>query len=168
MRLTDVFVPRELDDADRAGSAGELDDLQTVGFIWFELLISACYLGMASALVQRALTPRPRRVSDWRPWASRWRRRRCCWRASARMLDGGERDNDALARTLVARYAAQDAIGDAAELAVEVLGGMAFIGSPDVAYLAAASHCLAFHPPSRASAGGPLLDYFAGDLLRIA
>jgi hypothetical protein len=46
--------------------------------------------------------------------------------------------------------------------AVELLGGMAYIGSSNVAYLAAASHAIAFHPPSRASTAGGLLDYYAG------
>ena len=60
-------------------------------------------------------------------------------------------DNATLARTLMARYAAQDAINDAVKVSVEALGGMAFMSSPEVAYFASASGCLAFHPPSRAT-----------------
>ena len=39
---------------------------------------------------------------------------------------------------------------------------LAWIGSPDVAYLAAAAHGIAFHPPSRSSMSNGLVDYFTG------
>jgi hypothetical protein len=45
--------------------------------------------------------------------------------------------------------------------AAAVLGGMAFIESPEIAYLLAATHALAFHPPSRAAAAGPIARYLA-------
>jgi hypothetical protein len=56
----------------------------------------------------------------------------------------------------------QDAISATVNQATELLGGMAYINSSDVAYLAAASHAIAFHPPSRSSVAGGLLDYYAG------
>jgi hypothetical protein len=80
----------------------------------------------------------------------------------------GETDNDTLASSLVTRFAVQDAILTAVNQAVELLGGMAFIGSCDVAYLAAAAHAVAFHPPSRASAAGGLLDYYQGYPMAVA
>ena len=67
-----------------------------------------------------------------------------------------------LAAALVSRFAVQDAIYAAVNMAVELLGGMAYIGSSDVAYLAAAAHAIAFHPPSRASMAGGMVDYYAG------
>ncbi|MDQ3405928.1 MAG: acyl-CoA dehydrogenase, partial [Actinomycetota bacterium] len=72
----------------------------------------------------------------------------------------------ALTKAMIARYGAQEAIVDVASRAVEVLGGMAFISSPEVAYLAAACHCVSFHPPSRASTHRSLAENFAGDVLR--
>jgi hypothetical protein len=68
----------------------------------------------------------------------------------------------------VARYAVQDALGETVNRAVELLGGMAFITSSDVAYLAAVSHGLTFHPPSRTSFQGPFLEHVAGKPLRLA
>jgi alkylation response protein AidB-like acyl-CoA dehydrogenase len=88
--------------------------------------------------------------------------------AAARMIDAGECDNDALAKTLIGRFAVQDALGAAVRESVELLGGMAFIRDPDVAYLAAVSHALAFHPPSRSSLAQPLVDYFDGYALKTA
>jgi hypothetical protein len=42
---------------------------------------------------------------------------------------------------------------------------MAFIGSPEVSYLLAASRALALHPPARLSAGKALDAYLAGNSL---
>jgi len=38
---------------------------------------------------------------------------------------------------------------------------MSFIESPEVAYLLGATRALAFHPPSRAAAVGPIARYLA-------
>jgi hypothetical protein len=40
--------------------------------------------------------------------------------------------------------------------ATATLGGMSFIESPEIAYLLGATRALAFHPPSRAAAAGPI------------
>lgn len=168
IRLTDVFVHESLMMRTELSSPGELDDLQTVGFIWFELLISSCYLGIASQLVQRVFDSGRSGYSELAAMGVRLETASMLLEGAARMLDSGERDNAALARTLMARYGVQDAIGDTVNLAVEALGGMSFIGGPDTAYLAAASHCLGFHPPSRASSAAGLAGYLVGDALRIS
>ena len=46
--------------------------------------------------------------------------------------------------------------------AAATLGGMSFIESPEIAYLLGATRALAFHPPSRAAAAGPMARYLAG------
>ncbi|MFI6048575.1 acyl-CoA dehydrogenase family protein [Streptomyces violascens] len=168
VRLTDAFVDEQLVVRPELGGAGELDELQTVGFIWFELLISASYLGMAGALVERAHAAGRGSASDRAELFMTYESAGLLLEGVARMLGDGERGNDALTKTLVARYAAQDALGVAVRRAVELLGGMAFIGSSDVAYLAAVSHGLAFHPPSRASFAAPFLDHVDGHPLRLA
>jgi isobutylamine N-monooxygenase len=86
----------------------------------------------------------------------------------ARAIDDGLSGDDAVAAVLVARYAVQTAMAAATDLAVELLGGIAFIRSSDVAYLSSAVRALAFHPPSRTSAAQPLLDYFAGGPLQLS
>jgi alkylation response protein AidB-like acyl-CoA dehydrogenase len=167
IRLTDVFVQDELMMRTEPSQTGRLDELQTVGFIWFELLISASYLGMASRLVEQVFARKRGSAAEAAAVAVRLETATLLLESVARMLMNGESDNAALARALVARYGAQDAIIDAARLAVELLGGMAFIRSADLAYLIAACQCLGFHPPSRASAAQPLVDYLGGQPLRI-
>ncbi|MFB9544520.1 hypothetical protein, partial [Micromonospora sagamiensis] len=125
-------------------------------------LITASYLGMASALVERALAARRAAITDRAALGTRLETATQLLEGAARAMMAGETDNDALARVLMARYGAQDAITDAARQAVEMLGGMSFIGSPDVAYLIAACQCVAFHPPSRASVASALVDYLDG------
>jgi hypothetical protein len=51
--------------------------------------------------------------------------------------------------------------------AAATLGGMAFIESPEIAYLLSATRALAFHPPSRATAAGPIARYLAGGPLTL-
>jgi len=80
--------------------------------------------------------------------------------ASAASTDG---DNDALlARALYARFATERAIERVVMPAAAVLGGMAFIESPEIAYLLGATRALAFHPPSRAAAASSIARYLAG------
>lgn len=168
VRLTEVFVDEQLIMRTELGEAGELDELQTVGFIWFELLISAAYVGMVSALVERLYRSGRGGESDRSNLIAKLETANLLLEGVARMVMDGERGNEALAKTLVARYAVQDALGDAVNRAVELLGGMAFINSSDVAYLAAVSHGLTFHPPSRASFHAPFLEHVAGKPLRLA
>ena len=152
VRLTDVYVDEQLIMRTELGEAGELDELQTVGFIWFELLISAAYVGMVSALVERLYrsaaaarrTGRPdREAGDGEP-------------APRRRRPDGDGQGAATRRSPRPWWPAtpcRTRLGETVNRAVELLGGMAFITSSDVAYLAAVSHGLTFHPPSRASFG---------------
>jgi hypothetical protein len=63
---------------------------------------------------------------------------------------------------LLVRYAVQSAISRATSLAVELLGGMAFIRSPEISYLLAAARALSLHPPARPTTGKRLDAYLAG------
>jgi alkylation response protein AidB-like acyl-CoA dehydrogenase len=87
---------------------------------------------------------------------------------AARAVSDGVSGDEAVAQVLTARYAMQDLLGQAVDTAVELLGGMAFIRSPDVAYLASCVRALAFHPPSRGSVAAELAEYFAGAPLRLS
>jgi alkylation response protein AidB-like acyl-CoA dehydrogenase len=162
VRLTDVLVEEDLVIRTEVGPEGSLDDLQTMGFIWFELLISASYLGMASSLVERTMSGRRGSISERAALGARLETATLLLEGAARAVMSGETDNNALASVLMSRYGAQDAISDATRQAVELLGGMAFIGSGEVAYLSAACQCLAFHPPSRSSLAESLVDYLEG------
>ena len=80
----------------------------------------------------------------------------------ARGMDSGERGNHELGRALLVRYAVQAAIDRAACRAVELVGGNAFIGSPEGSYLFAATRGLSLHPPVRIAAGKRLDEYLMG------
>ncbi len=163
VRLTDVLVEEELIVRTESSPDGTLDDLQTMGFIWFELLISASYLGMASSLVERTFANKRGSLTDRAALGARLETATLLLEGAARAVMAGKADNDSLADVLMSRYGAQDAIGDATRQAVEMLGGMAFIGGGDVSYLAAACQCLAFHPPSRSSLAPSLVSYLGGE-----
>jgi alkylation response protein AidB-like acyl-CoA dehydrogenase len=160
--LSDVYVPEALvfypQGADGMGS------VQSRGFIWFELLIAASYIGAASGLVERVLlgerghvVERVRLASDLDAAAAALER--------ASQLSGD--DSTDLARALSARYHAEDVVTRVANDAAGLLGGMAFIGSSDVSYLMSACRALAFHPPSRAAAAEALARHLAGSPLVI-
>ncbi|MFC7310218.1 acyl-CoA dehydrogenase [Streptomyces monticola] len=166
VRLTDVFVDDRLLVPTETGERGEVDELQTVGFMWFEMLITSCYLGMASALVERALADKRVSAGTAADLGIRIETAAQLLEGIAHQLTGRAGDNQALAKAMVARYGAQEAIVDAARGAVEALGGMAYIGSSDVSYLAAACHCVTFHPPSRSATSNALAASFRGDVLR--
>ncbi|WP_128377271.1 acyl-CoA dehydrogenase family protein [Streptomyces cavernae] len=165
--LSDVEVPTELLVRTEVTADGELDRLNTLGFVWFEALMTAAYLGAASALVERTLA-NPRTSAAVRAQAA------TAVESVALMLEGlaakaaeGPVGDDVLAHALVCRYAAQDAISRVLDSCVEALGGMAFVSSGDIAYLNSACRALAFHPPSRARMAEPLAAYFTGGPLRI-
>jgi alkylation response protein AidB-like acyl-CoA dehydrogenase len=154
--LRDVAVEEQLvlslGDAERP----RLDALQSSGFVWFELLITASYVGVASALVERLLHSRRGDATVRTTAAGELESSMAALSDVARRFDDGADPTGLLGKVLLCRYAAQDAIGRATALAVEHLGGMAFINSSDVGYLSACARALAFHPPSRSAAAAAL------------
>lgn len=168
VRLTDVLVPEEYVVRTTPEDPGRLDDLQTIGFIWFEMLISSVYLGAAANLVDRVLAAGRGSITDRADLGIGIEAAINGVEGVARALEAGDVSEDTVAAVLVARYAAQDAVTGAAAKALELLGGMAFIGSPEVAYLASTTRALAFHPPSRSSAAEALVTYFAGGPLQLS
>jgi alkylation response protein AidB-like acyl-CoA dehydrogenase len=166
--LTDVLIPAEFLVRTEVQPGEAIDDVQTIGFVWFELLMMGSYLGAASALVERVLD------SDRVPESERLRLvtdlegAMAAVENIARQIPDRQRDRSLLADSLFVRYAVQSAIARVVPQAVELLGGLNFISSDDVGYLAAAVNGLGFHPPSRAKMAGPLLSYLAGAPLEIA
>jgi alkylation response protein AidB-like acyl-CoA dehydrogenase len=165
--INDVLVPAGLVVRTETTAGDRLDDVQNAGFLWFELLMIGSYLGAASALVERVMDAG--RAGD-------------CERLGlvvplegamagaeniARQMAGDPGGERLLTDALLVRYAAQDAIAAVAPRAVELLGGLDFMGSDEVGYLAAAVNGLGLHPPARARMAGPLMDYFAGRPLAI-
>ncbi|MFF0816699.1 acyl-CoA dehydrogenase [Rhodococcus sp. NPDC003318] len=162
VRLVDVFVDERLATRAEFTDSGEVDALQTVGFMWFEMLISACYLGMASGLVERVFAADRVGAEARAAIGVRLETATLLLERVAALLADGACDGAALTRAMIARYGAQDAINDAVGRAVEALGGISFITDPGIAYLQSATRCLSFHPPSRSSTHGTLAVSLAG------
>lgn len=160
--LEDVLVPEALVVRTAMRPGGALDTTHRVGFVWFELLMTASYLGIAAGLVEEAAA-QPR-ASDTAVAGLRAQVATTAHalRSLARRIDDGAIDEDLLAQVLLTRFQLQDALPALAAGCLEALGGMAFISSPELATRVASLHCLAFHPPSRARAAAPLRAHAAG------
>ncbi|MCK1794576.1 acyl-CoA/acyl-ACP dehydrogenase [Streptomyces sp. XM4193] len=168
VRLEDVFVPEDLLVTTTEDDPTRLDDLQTAGFVWFELIISSCYAGAAAALVEEVLRRGRGPSTERAQLAVRSEAAFALLEGAARAVRDGLAGEEAVAAVLVARYAAQESMAAVADQALELLGGMDFIQSSDHSRLARAVRPLAFHPPSRVAAAEPLLGWFAGGSLELA
>lgn len=168
VRLENVFVPAGMVVRAGADDPHRLDDLQTAGFVWFEMLISAGYLGAAAALVEQVLERGRGNVQERAALAVDLEAALALLEGVARAVGPEPGDESSVARVLIARYAVQDALPKIASRSLELLGGLDFIRSSDRAQAAAAVRALAFHPPGRGAAAEPLLSYFDGNPLVLA
>ncbi|MFI6645408.1 acyl-CoA dehydrogenase family protein [Streptomyces sp. NPDC050504] len=168
VRLTDVFARAEHILRAPTNSAEKLDELNEAGVIWFQMIVAASYTGVASALVDLVLRQERGSADE--------RARLCLLIDSAASLVEGiarrimddDLGNDCAAASLFTRFSVQDILTRAVGQAVEMLGGIAFITSPRIAYLASAAQAVVFHPPSRMSMSEAVVDYFAGKPLFFA
>ncbi|MEX5633369.1 acyl-CoA dehydrogenase family protein [Parafrankia sp. FMc2] len=168
VRLADVFVPDSLLIRTTADDPKRLDDLQAAAFVWFEMLVTSAYVGAASTLVELVLARGRGSVSDRAALGLHLENAVALTEGVARAVRDGLDGDEAVSAVLVARFAAQTAIGLATDLAVELLGGIAFITAPEIAYLCSAVRPLGFHPPSRTSTADALVEYWAGGPLVLA
>jgi alkylation response protein AidB-like acyl-CoA dehydrogenase len=147
---------------------GSLDAVEAGGFLWFELLVSASYLGIASALAERVFLSKRGDVNERTQLAIDLEGAMAALEGVALAMSTGERGEGILVQALLVRFAVQRAIEQVSVRAAELLGGMAFINSPDVAYLLAASRALAFHPPSRLSIAPAIDSYLMGNPMSVS
>ncbi|MFJ4498641.1 acyl-CoA dehydrogenase [Streptomyces sp. NPDC088864] len=158
--LDEVFVPESMiiPIGDPALSPGRF----TSNLLWFQLLITASYLGVATGQVEELYTAGRGTPGDRVAALAPLETVAAALEALAREVDGGRCDDDLLGRSLLVRHTAQRAIAEATDRALELAGGMPFVtGSQGVDALAA-SRGLAFHPPSEISAREPLDTWLGG------
>jgi|GEM_PF-303750 len=160
--LDDIFVPHERFYVIKSDDLGALDKAEVSGTIWFLLLATGSYLGAASALVEKALVAGKGTHGERAQLAMELETMASALDGVAHELEQVGPSPELLGRALFVRFATQDAIQRTTGAAAELLGGMAFIGSGDVAYFLAAGRALAFHPPSRGSIAGNLAQHMAG------
>jgi alkylation response protein AidB-like acyl-CoA dehydrogenase len=161
--LTDVPIPGDL--LFFPGAEEQLDPVEVAGYLWFQLLVSASYLGVATGLVERVILADRGGPAEQALLGIEVEAAMEALESVAHAMTS-EPKQDLLPRALFARYAAQAAIERASTLACELLGGMAFITSSDLPYLIAACKALAFHPPSRLSSSVALARYCKGGSLQ--
>jgi alkylation response protein AidB-like acyl-CoA dehydrogenase len=165
--LRDVLVAEELMLRPQVELGSGLDTLQTVGFVWFELLVTSAYTGAVGGLAERAIRAGRGSAGDRAALVIGMEAAAALTENVAGAIDSGTVGNDELGAALTARYAVQDLLVDLADRSAELLGGLAFVTSPEVGQLLAVSRALAFHPPSRLSAAQALLDHHDGAPLRV-
>lgn len=165
VRLNEVYVPDEY--IYNMGDPSRLSTVVSQSFIWFELLASATYLGIASSLVERTLVANKGIPSERVTLAIEIEGAMSALKGVACSIMNSERGDSALAQALFVRYLVQNVIERVTTRAAELLGGMAFVKSPEVAYLLASARALAFHPPSRLSVISGLDNYLLGESLVI-
>jgi alkylation response protein AidB-like acyl-CoA dehydrogenase len=156
--LERVFVPTE--HVLFPMNENELDAVELGGLSWFQLLIAASYLGIASALVERVVRGRCGEASERVRLGIELEGAMAALEGAASWIQHREAPEMLLSRVLLTRFFVQSAIERATTLATELLGGMAFVQSAEVSYLLAASRAIAFHPPSRGRATDSLRAHF--------
>jgi alkylation response protein AidB-like acyl-CoA dehydrogenase len=161
--LKDVFVPEEF--IFYLGKPENLGSIMARAFLWFELFVSASYLGVASALVERVIAERRGNPGERSSVVIEIESAMSALEAVAHGMMLGWTGETEIAQALCVRYSVQKAIERVTQTSAELLGGMSFIRSEEVAYLLAAARALAFHPPSRLSMAPNLDAYFAGETL---
>ncbi|MEV6974089.1 acyl-CoA dehydrogenase family protein [Kitasatospora sp. NPDC093806] len=165
--VVDAVVPEDLVVRTDVPEGEVLDDIQTTGFVWFELLMTASYLGAASALVERVLASGKVPANERIRLVTELEAAMAAVENVARQTGAERCAPDLLVDSLHVRYAAQDAIARVVPRAVELLGGLNFMSSGDVGYLAAAVNGLGLHPPARGRMADPLIAHLAGGALEI-
>lgn len=160
--LDDVHVPGDfvfVVDDDQV-----IDPVEVTGYIWFQLCVTATYLGVVSALVEQLLQSGKGSSEERGALVARLQAQAAAVDGIAYGLMHQTDRNELLARALSVRLSAQSVIQDVAVQSAELLGGMAFIGSNEVSYRMCACRAMAYHPPGRVATRA--LDEYAcgGDL----
>lgn len=158
--LDNVFVAYKM--LVSAGSKHSLEPVQIVGFIWFELLMCASYLGACAGLVEQVVDRGRWNESDRVDLASEIQLVLAALEGSATDVEANQTElDDVLARLLLVRYGIEGLLARASDKAHEMLGGMNFIQSNDSTWLLSCRG-LRFHPPARISMYGNLASYISG------
>ncbi|UNO38554.1 acyl-CoA dehydrogenase family protein [Streptomyces sp. MST-110588] len=165
--LTDVALDSQMVVLTDVTADSVLDSLNVAGFLWFELLMTAGYLGTAGALVERVLRHGGGSAADRAAMVTDLNASMLAVEAVAGAMADEEWSERLLVSALTARYAAQDAIARTTQAALAALGGMSFISSDEGTYLASAATGLNFHPPSRGRMAEPLCAALDGHPLRV-
>ena len=145
----------------------DLDTAECAGFIWFALIVSASYIGMASYLVSQVLEQKKGIPTE--------RVLLCSYIESAmKNLESvaieaqAGLSEAAAANSILMRFAVQESLKKVIGICLELLGGIGFIKNPRIAYYYSCASLLPLHPPPRIGLSDFLDDYLQGSPLRVA
>lgn len=157
-------VPVAEDETIPLGSVDTSGEIATSNLLWFEVLITASYLGIASGVVEAAYKVRSGSREILIESIAALEMAYMAVRGLAMRVDAGERGQSALADGVLCRISAQHAIRNATSHALRVLGTEA---EPKHHRAMAASRALAFHPGGLRDGGPALLKYYDGQPLAL-
>ncbi|KDN97934.1 acyl-CoA/acyl-ACP dehydrogenase [Pseudomonas donghuensis] len=148
VRLDRVLVDNKM--VFSAGLKTQLGEVQTIGFIWFELLISASYLGACLGLVEAVVAQQ--RWSEHHRVELAAQMQLCLSALEGAALDIQRHPDDLsaiLARLLLVRYGIEQLLASTSDQAHQMLGGLDFIRSTDSSQWMLSCRGLQFHPPAK-------------------
>lgn len=152
-----------------AGLKHQLAPVQIVGFIWFELLMSASYLGACAGLVEQVVQRERWHDSDRVELGCSLQLGMSALEGAALEFGSGDAPlEDVLARVLLMRYGLEQLIAHCSDKAHEMLGGGSFIASDESSLWLLSSRGLRFHPPARISMHHNLAAFLQGEPFSIA
>ncbi|CAG4908750.1 acyl-CoA dehydrogenase family protein [Paraburkholderia saeva] len=125
---------------------------EAIGLCWFEIVASASYLGVVSAMADRVVADRRVEESERVLLAGELECAQAALDGAIHLMQTCQPDGALLARVLMIRFGVQRALERCAMLAAELAGGLAYIRDTEIMTLLAASRCLAFHPIGRKAA----------------
>ncbi|OZF42263.1 hypothetical protein CH293_26390 [Rhodococcus sp. 14-2470-1b] len=166
--LNDLVVTN--DQLVRLGRPGDaaVNRVQQAGFLWFELLITAAYVGIASRVIVEVVQENRGTAIEQVKLIASIESSMSSLGLISQELDHSGANPDLLRRVLLCRYAIQSALVPAVASAVELLSGMRYIsGDPLIHLFAPAVSCLPYHPAGLRSTAQALIDAQSGELLRI-
>jgi alkylation response protein AidB-like acyl-CoA dehydrogenase len=166
--LNDLVVTN--DQLVRLGRPGDaaVNRVQQAGFLWFELLITAAYVGIASRVIDEVVQENRGTAIEQVKLIASIESSMSSLGLISQELDHSGANPDLLRRVLLCRYAIQSALVPAVASAVELLSGMRYIsGDPLIHLFAPAVSCLPYHPAGLRSTAQALIDAQSGELLRI-
>ncbi|MBE0370837.1 acyl-CoA/acyl-ACP dehydrogenase [Pseudoalteromonas aurantia] len=128
------------------------------GFVWFELLTSASYLGMVYGLVEQA--DKHKRLSSEDKAAAYIKLDSSALALKAIAYDMNNQTQDTLAQVLACRYQLQEVLAQVMTQIIEKVGGINYIGNAYFSSIAQTIHAFNFHPPAKHSMLTPLASYY--------
>lgn len=148
------------------GSLDAAAPFTLAAFLWFELLISASYLGIASRLAEYPILENLGSSHSRASLGIELETAMAALECIAHGIDDG-RESDAalLERLLYVRYGVQATLGRASSLAAELSGGGAFLRDGEIAMVLAATKGLSYHAPSREGISDKLAENLRGGQL---